>query len=190
MAAAERVFVRFGFHATTMHNVAEEAGMSAGNLYRYFPSKEALVEGLCISDQAERAAAFMEMTDRVDLRAAIGATLRAHLLARPREKARMIVEIWAEAGRNPRVAAITTAVDADVLDKLEHVMRAVAASGGAPAKFDPAYAARVMFTLVSGLFKRLALEPDFDRETEAAMAIGVLEALYTGVLAPTSTGRT
>jgi DNA-binding transcriptional regulator YbjK len=28
--AAERAFVRFGFHATTMQNVAEEAGMSAG----------------------------------------------------------------------------------------------------------------------------------------------------------------
>ena len=29
-----------------MQHVAEEAGMSAGNLYRYFPSKEAIVEGL------------------------------------------------------------------------------------------------------------------------------------------------
>ena len=37
-AAAERAFVRHGFHAATMNQVAEEAGMSAGNLYRYFPS--------------------------------------------------------------------------------------------------------------------------------------------------------
>ena len=45
-ARRERAFVRYGFHAATMQNVADEAGMSAGNLYRYFPSKEAIVEGL------------------------------------------------------------------------------------------------------------------------------------------------
>ena len=55
LEAAERAFVRHGFHATTMQHVADEAGMSAGNLYRYFPSKEAIVEGLCELDQAERA---------------------------------------------------------------------------------------------------------------------------------------
>jgi TetR/AcrR family transcriptional regulator, repressor for uid operon len=38
--AAETCFVRSGFHRTTMQDVAAEAGMSAGNLYRYFPSKE------------------------------------------------------------------------------------------------------------------------------------------------------
>ena len=37
LAAAERAFVRYGFHAATMKHVADEAGMSAGNLYRYFP---------------------------------------------------------------------------------------------------------------------------------------------------------
>jgi TetR/AcrR family transcriptional regulator, repressor for uid operon len=181
VAAAERAFVRFGFHATTMQNVAEEAGMSAGNLYRYFPSKEAIVEGLCMADQVQRTEVFSELIGRLDLREALATTLREHLLFRPTEKARMIVEIWAEAGRNPRVAAITAAVDADVLAGLTKVLHAVGAAG---ATFDPEFAAIVIFTLVSGLFKRLALEPDFDREAAAAMALGVLEALLAGALAP------
>lgn len=181
VAAAERAFVRFGFHATTMQNVAEEAGMSAGNLYRYFPSKEAIVEGLCMADQVQRTEVFSELIGRLDLREALATTLREHLLSRPTEKARMIVEIWAEAGRNPRVAAITAAVDADVLAGLTKVLHAVEA---ARATFDPEFAATVIFTLVSGLFKRLALEPDFDREAAAAMALGVLEALLAGALAP------
>jgi len=181
VAAAERAFVRFGFHATTMQQVADEAGMSAGNLYRYFPSKEAIVEGLCMADQVQRTEVFSELIGRLDLREALATTLREHLLSRPTEKARMIVEIWAEAGRNPRVAAITAAVDADVLAGLTKVLRAVEA---ARATFDPLFAATVIFTLVSGLFKRLALEPDFDREAAAAMALGVLEALLAGALAP------
>src|SRR5271165_3311069 len=61
LEAAERAFVRHGFHATTMQHVAEEIGMSAGNLYRYFPSKEAIVEGLCALDQEARARAFAEL---------------------------------------------------------------------------------------------------------------------------------
>src|ERR1700677_4666563 len=135
--AGERAFVRFGFHATTMQNVAEEAGMSAGNLYRYFPSKEAIVEGLCMADQMQRTVVFSELIGSLDLREALATTLREHLLSRPTEKARMIVEIWAEAGRNPRVAAITAAVDADVLAGLTKVLHAVEAARAAGATFDP-----------------------------------------------------
>src|SRR3984885_5470262 len=146
VAAAERAFVRFGFHATTMQNVAEEAGMSAGNLYRYFPSKEAIVEGLCMADQMQRTEVFSELIGRLDLREALATTLRKHLLSRPTEKARMIVEIWAEAGRNPRGAAIPAAVDADVLAGLTKVLHAVEAAR-ADATFDPVFAATVIFTL-------------------------------------------
>src|SRR5271154_894437 len=74
--AAERAFVRNGFHATTMQGVADEAGMSAGNLYRYFPSKEAIVEGLCMADQVQRTEVFSELIGRLDLRQAFATTLR------------------------------------------------------------------------------------------------------------------
>src|SRR5271157_6622289 len=78
LEAAERAFVRHGFHATTMQHVAEEIGMSAGNLYRYFPSKEAIVEGLCAVDQAGRARAFAELMadNNRDILAALCAALR------------------------------------------------------------------------------------------------------------------
>ena len=184
MAAAERAFVKFGFHATTMQNVADEAGMSAGNLYRYFPSKEAIVEELCLVDQAQRAKVFAALAGRCHLLQAIELSLREHVLSKPAEKARMIVEIWAEAGRNPRVAAITRAVDDDVLSGLQRVVTAAKASGVAAATLDPSFAARVIFTMVAGLFRRLALEPAFDPRIETAMAIGVLRALFAGALAP------
>jgi TetR/AcrR family transcriptional regulator, repressor for uid operon len=182
LRAAERAFVRFGFHATTMQNVAEEAGMSAGNLYRYFRSKEAIVEELCVVDQAQRAEFFATMSGRGDLLHAIGASLREHVLSRPPEKARMIIEIWAEAARNPRIAAIMRTMDEDVLAGLEHVITTGKSSGAVAAALDSRFAARVVFTLVAGLFKRLALEPTFDPEVEGAMAIGILRALFAGAL--------
>jgi TetR/AcrR family transcriptional repressor of uid operon len=185
LEAAERAFVRHGFHATTMQHVAEEIGMSAGNLYRYFPSKEAIVEGLCAVDQAGRARAFAELMAHNDnIMEAISAGLREHVLARPAEKARMIVEIWAEAGRNSRVAEITRAIDADVLGGLERLMDAAKAAGVASPALDSRFGARFFFTFVAGLFKRIAIEPDFDRDAETAMAVGVLRALFAGALQP------
>lgn len=46
LQAAAAVFARGGFDAASMREVAEEAGLSVGALYHYFPSKEALMEGL------------------------------------------------------------------------------------------------------------------------------------------------
>ncbi len=186
IAAAERAIVRHGFHAATMQQVADEAGMSAGNLYRYFPSKEALVEGICARDQRERSAAFATLVGSGDVLATLAATLREHLLAKPREKAIMIVEITAEAARNPRIAAMTLAIDADVLRGLATLVEAAKIKGEAVASLDAQFAARVVFTLVSGLFKRRALEPDFNCEAEAAMTVGVFRALFAGAIAPFS----
>jgi len=188
LQAAEHAFVRHGFHASTMQHVADEAGMSAGNLYRYFPSKEAIVEGLCELDQGGRAkalAGFAALLARNgDIASAMRAGLREHVVGKAPEKARLIVEIWAEAGRNPRVASITRAIDADVISGLERLMDAAKAGGAASAKLDSRFGARFFLTFVSGLFKRIATETDFDTEAETEMAVGVMKALFAGALAP------
>ena len=93
--------------------------MSPGNLYRYFPSKEAIVEGLCEVDQAGApdpsapSPSSWPATATSPRRSAAG--MREHVLAKPPEKARLIVEIWAEAGRNPRWPRSRSEIDADVL---------------------------------------------------------------------------
>jgi TetR/AcrR family transcriptional repressor of uid operon len=182
LEAAEHAFVRHGFHATTMQHVADEVGTSAGNLYRYFPSKEAIVEGLCELDQARRAESFAAFGDLMarngDLTEAMRKGLREHVFSKPPEKARLIVEIWAEAGRNPRVAEITRAIDADVLIGLERLMDVAKAAGAASPALDSRFGARFFFTFVAGLFKRIAIE------AETPMALGVLKALFTGALRP------
>jgi len=184
LQAAERAFVRYGFHAATMLQVADEAGMSAGNLYRYFPSKEAIVEGLCGRDQAERAANFATLAQSPRVFEALANGLRQHLLTKPPEKARMILEVWAEGSRNPRIARTGREIDQNVCSGLVQVFERAKANGEAAASLDSDFACRLMFTLVGGLFKRLAHEPDFDVETESAMALGVLRALLDGAIGP------
>src|ERR1700690_3154137 len=86
LASAQRAFVRQGFHAATMQHIAAEAGMSPGNLYRYFPSKEAIVAGLCARDQEERAEVFAKLAENGNILGAVGASLRAKLGDESRHK--------------------------------------------------------------------------------------------------------
>jgi AcrR family transcriptional regulator len=46
MAAALDLFVERGFYGTAVPEIAEKAGVGAGTIYRYFESKEALVNAL------------------------------------------------------------------------------------------------------------------------------------------------
>lgn len=54
---AEALFRRLGFAKTTVADIAAELGMSPANVYRFFPSKEAIVEticGRCLAELEER----------------------------------------------------------------------------------------------------------------------------------------
>ena len=46
LGAALRLIARLGLHNTPMSSVAREAGVAAGTLYLYFPSKEAMINAL------------------------------------------------------------------------------------------------------------------------------------------------
>jgi len=184
LEAAERAFAAHGFHAATMQDVAEAAGMSAGNLYRTFPSKEAIVEGLCARDQQERAANFAKLEGVDSVMAAFAAGLRDHVVARPRAKATLMVEIWAEAARNPAVAAMSRAVDADILAQLERMIEVAKQRGEASPSVDSPSVARFIFTYVCGLLQRRACDPELDADSECERAFGLVKALCEGALSP------
>jgi AcrR family transcriptional regulator len=44
--AARELFIRRGFHATSMRDIAQGAGTSLGNLYNYYPTKEDILESI------------------------------------------------------------------------------------------------------------------------------------------------
>ncbi len=60
-ATAIRLIATRGWHETTLRDVAREAGVSVGLLYRYFPSKRAVVLALYDELSAEYAARAAEL---------------------------------------------------------------------------------------------------------------------------------
>jgi AcrR family transcriptional regulator len=63
--AALRLFEERGYARTTMRAIAQEAGVSLGNAYYYFRSKELLVQGFYDRIQAQHAAETARRTDGV-----------------------------------------------------------------------------------------------------------------------------
>ncbi len=80
MDAAERRFADYGYGKTTMAEIAEDCGMSVGNLYRHFKNKEAIVVGN-VRRLMERklAAGIVAAESKGDAREALTAFLLARL---------------------------------------------------------------------------------------------------------------
>ncbi|TWF77580.1 TetR family transcriptional regulator [Pseudonocardia hierapolitana] len=76
VSAALELFRERGFDGTTMRAVAERAGVSVGNAYYYFSSKDELVQGFYDQLVAEhRALALPELARHTDLAERLGAAL-------------------------------------------------------------------------------------------------------------------
>ena len=58
LETAEALFRRLGFAKTAVADIAAELGMSPANIYRFFPSKNAIVDAICqrcLSEVEEKA---------------------------------------------------------------------------------------------------------------------------------------
>jgi AcrR family transcriptional regulator len=180
--AAERCFVRSGFHRTTMHDVAAEAGMSPGNLYRYFASKEAMVVGLAERDRARVGEDFSAFTGTEDFLETFARIARKHFAEEPRERAILCLEIWAEATRNRTFATISRDFECDIIQRLATLFSEAQRRGFVNAQVDPNAVAVVVATLADGLFVRRAIAPDFDAEREVGYTLKLVGGLLKGAI--------
>src|SRR4051812_21235390 len=90
--AAQLCFARSGFHRASMQDICTEAGMSPGNLYRYFPSKEALIAGICERDRADAVASFALVDQAPNFFEGLAGLARHHLVDRTDEEVGLCAE--------------------------------------------------------------------------------------------------
>lgn len=162
--AARCCFVRSGFHQTSMQEICTEAGMSPGNLYRYFPSKEALIAGIAERDRAEVAQEFASVDLRPGLIAVLEGMAKHYFSERADEQVKLCTEVMAEARRNPEIARISTAFDHDVKKWLIDLFKAGAERGEISGDVDFDAVATMLMIITDGVWWRRALDPDFKPE--------------------------
>ncbi len=180
--AAETCFIRNGFHRTTMMDLAKAAAMSAGNFYRYFSSKEAIVLGLAERDRERGASMLGELEKGGDRRAAFFGILEQYFSGLTREAAVLRLDIWSEATRNPAIAAMTERSEAEARAWFIETFAALAT---APDCDPPALYAFVS-RLLKGVIVDRALTPDFEPAPAIAQLLLLIDAGLAGRLLPSS----
>ncbi|MCA9670305.1 MAG: TetR/AcrR family transcriptional regulator [Myxococcales bacterium] len=99
VAAAARALSSKGLGAATMEDIAAEAGYAVGTLYKYFDSKNALVEAMFISIGEELEAVYDEpLLNALPFRERFRATLRRQLEAIEQQRALFVTMVLERPG--------------------------------------------------------------------------------------------
>jgi AcrR family transcriptional regulator len=154
LETAARLFAEQGFHATSMRDLCAALGMSPGNLYHWFPSKQAIIAAFVEADRAS--AAEPQILGNVPT--ATDAEIRLYL------------EIYAAALRDPELAPLVRTADAEARAGLAALLRGAGIA-------DPEATAVVVIALVDGLVSRRAIEPGCDLAALAGPVGAALGAL-------------
>jgi AcrR family transcriptional regulator len=180
LEAAERCFVRSGFHQTSMQEICVEAGMSPGNLYRYFASKEAIIEGIAERDRAEVLGQLAGANFTEDFFGTFAALARHHVVERTADDVGLCAEIMTESRRNSAVARVFQEFDAEVKARLIGVLREAAARGDIAKDIDFETVVTMLMVIVDGVWWRRAVEPNFDAEAVLPLFLNITKDMLLG----------
>jgi AcrR family transcriptional regulator len=176
MQAALRCFARTGFYATTMDDVALQAGVSKGTPYLYFSSKAELYRALyqwwsCgLSDRVGAAIDALPEGERRSPRRALLAVLTAigeHVAEEP-DACRVLLEAMGQAQHVPGIAEATAGTQAETLAGLEHLLESGVSAGDWRLDGGAALHARLLLAAIYGLMTQWHLEPGSFSWSDAA----------------------
>lgn len=158
LAVATQCFIETGFHGTGMAKICQAAGMSAGALYRYFPSKESMIESIVEQDR-KYTVFLLEKIQQSENKATGLAAMMAeavHMLANDRSYCQLCVEISAEASRNVAVANLLLSAEAELLEVLTAAVQQGQEMGHIKPTLAPKVTAQLLLTLGDGFIGQFA----------------------------------
>lgn len=179
--AAVECFARRGFHATTTAEICAAAGMSPGNLFHYFDSKDAIIQAIAEEERHETAVVFAQLDAAENvLDALLEMAEGAMTLTGDEVYARISIEIAAEATRNPKITAMFVANDMKTKASLVALLMRGMERGQIDRGLDPELAATWLVALLDGAIGRAVMDPAFNPKTHAP----TLRILITRFLSP------
>lgn len=180
--AAVTCFARAGFHGTSMHEICQEARMSPGGLYRYFTSKDAIIEAIAQEERARNARYLSTAhVSENHLQALFDGGLAFLKDMAGTRDAALCAEVCAEAQRNPRIRSIFEQNHHEVRASLLRAIEAAQAAGEVDAGLDAGVVVTVLMAIGDGLIVR----PPFGPETSIANIEPTLRHLIGRMLSPT-----
>ena len=166
LEAAVMCFAEKGFRGTSTNEICAAAGMSPGNLFHYFPNKQAVIEAIAEEDRREMSERFAQLADEPDAIVAVERLAKDLLkLCADPVYAKIGVEVVAESMRNPEMAALFAISEASIKGDLVALLQRGITQGQIDAALDPNIAATWLIALIDGAVSRSVLDRDFKLKT-------------------------
>jgi AcrR family transcriptional regulator len=183
LEAAKRRFCDAGFHATTIAEVAKEADVSVGLIYKFYPSKEALIEGIVVADldtQLSQLTGILEKHPNDFTMAMAAASENIVALILDRQRTALMIEIAAEATRNPTLQEFAALAQERVHGLLRERMAALKPEGWSMDQME----ARLL--VVKGLVQGIAIELAVQKRHPTCALFQSIEETLRHLLTPNS----
>lgn len=175
--ATIRCVHKYGFHAASMSEIAAEANISVGIIYRYFENKEAIIEALIEREIEERNIRFDELNNTPN------SELFNHFSSFIPEIidqatscgfANVGLEIMSEAARNPRVANIVKKAEKHTSDCGNAVLKRLAPN----LSDEKINAYNDLFQILfDGMMVFSVVKPEFDKKFMAQIMSKILSTI-------------
>lgn len=180
--AALSLFARKGIEQTTVQEIATEAGLSAGAIYRYFPGKEKLLEAVfqhCILEQ--RAVFAAQVTETLSPMAAL-IEIGRQVVTKPQDDPMraLDVELTLAAKRDPDGVGVgRRAMRNAILEGVEATLDAARSVGEIPESVAVRPLALGLIALVAGIH---ILQAEMGDEIDGEAAFNAVSELVIRAL--------
>jgi TetR/AcrR family transcriptional repressor of uid operon len=160
MKAAMVCFAKRGFHQASMHDISAEAGISVGLIYRYFENKEAVISAMADRHKQEIHEVLERARHAPTLLESLEILFTAHCCENePPVTSAFVVDLYAEASRNPPVADLVRDVLQTAMDGLVDLIGRSPEAATAPHGLTPDELAELIFAVARGMLMRDVLQP-------------------------------
>ncbi|QQM66498.1 TetR/AcrR family transcriptional regulator [Pseudoalteromonas sp. LC2018020214] len=167
LKAAAECFRRKGYHGAGMAEISKTAGMSAGHIYNYFESKEAIIESIIEKDMEEMFSIFQKFEDHPgDVLAALLDGLNIGV-QRHMDTGSCVIDLdmMAEAGRNIKVATLLRETDIQARGRMRQLLTSERSALKDIDERELESRINVIFSMMAGLLLRKLLYPELTEET-------------------------
>jgi TetR/AcrR family transcriptional repressor of uid operon len=160
LEAALVCFAKRGFHQTSMHDISGEAGISVGLIYRYFENKEAVISAMAARHKEEIQQMLERARQAPSLLESLEILFTAHCCENePRLISAFVVDLYAEASRNPHLADLTRDVLETAMDGVRDLIARAPEGQNTGNNLTPDDLAELIFAVARGMLMLDVLRP-------------------------------
>jgi TetR/AcrR family transcriptional repressor of uid operon len=184
LRAAMICFAKRGFHQASMHDISAEAGISVGLIYRYFENKDAVISAMAdehkreIQEVLERARLAPSLLEAFEIIFTWDCSENA-----PQVVSAFVVDLFAEAGRNSRVADLVRDVARTAMEGVTDLIARSPEAAHLPYDLQPREVAEMIFAVNDGMLMRDVLTPNRTgaerRERQTQLARNLWRLLFS-----------